>query len=263
MWIRGIVAALMIVAAAAAHADEKYCRLACLKDSCSLNGKALDRTLLEGTANCAGLRGAAGGAGIGVWQFEKGELVFRVVNAQSDIGPTLARADSAGGGLIAFLTRPRRQSGAGTPFDGDGEDGSASTGAAIGLPFGLVLPPHRPALLMPAAAADADGQLTIADAATNAQVGRLKVQGGRVPFDTLKLAENKVYRYTFTSASNRRFEGKFAVASRQTARNVEEDTTHGMRKAGIPAGQAGTARARFLLEYDLRWDALQLLAGEK
>jgi hypothetical protein len=263
MWIRWIVTAFMILAAVAAHADEKYCRLSCLKDSCTLNGKALDRTLMEGKANCAGLRGMAGGSGIGVWQFEKGELVLRVVNAQSDIGPMLDRADSVSGGLLAFLTRPRSQRGAGTPFGGDRDDGSASSGAAIGLPFGLVLPPHRPALLMPAAAADGDGQLTIFDATSNGQVARVNVRGGKVPFDTLTLAENKVYRYTFTSASNRRFDGKFAVASRQTARNVDEDTAYGMRKAGIPAGQAGTARARFLLEYDLRWDALQLLAKGK
>ena len=260
MWIRSIFTAFMTLAAVAAPADEKYCRLSCLKDSCTLNGKALDRTLIDGTANCAGLHGAAGGAGIGVWQFEKGELVFRVVNAQSDIRTTLDRADSADGSLLAFLTRQRRSSSAGTPFDGDVDDGGASSGAAIGLPFGLVLPPHRPALLAPAAAADGDGQLTIFDATSDGQVARVKVQGGKVPFDTLRLAENKVYRYAFTSASNRRFDGKFAVASRQTARNVDEDTAHGMRKAGIPAEQAGTTRAKFLLEYDLRWDALQLLA---
>jgi len=252
------------LACCAFDANAQYCRLSCSgptgEGPCTLDERPLSQDLAAGQ-DCSGLKGKVGGNGIAVWQLEKGDLVFRQAEANSLIEHTLAKADRVGTGLFAFLRRPRSGVPAGSPFDKGKDDGSNSSGAAIGLPFGLILPPHRPAVLVDAAPGDADGELSVVDGATNRPIARLPVRGGVIPFDKLSLPEKKVYRYSFASAGNRKLEGTFSVTSVQTERDVSEETEYVMGKDKIPPRHREMVRAARLMEYDLRWDAMQSLAN--
>ncbi len=246
---------IMALTAVTARAGSQYCDLNCLSGGCKVAGKPLEQLAATETKNCAGVHGEVSGH-IGVWQYQNGYLVFRDVEPNDDIEDVLRRGDNMD---PRASYRARVTKTAGSPFDRDGDDGSGSTGADVGLPFGLVLPPHRPAALIDIDPANSTGRLTILDASNSRQVAKLDVRNGRVPFNKLSLRDNKAYRYLFTAGARQQFEGRFSVASRQTEADVKADTELYIRKHAIPQSQRDMARAKVLAEYDLRWDALQIL----
>ena len=237
-------------------AQSAECRIECvdIEKGCTLGGQAIPPQHLGGWSECSSLHGKAEGSALLVWYFDGSRIVSKVFRENGpDIEDVLQHAANA-----SAFTGKRRAHSAGSPFDSGASKGDGSSGAGIGLPYGSILPPKSVSSLINTPAGVQAGTLTLVDAQSGKRK-TLPIDRGKVDLTRAQLAQNTTYDYQFVASSGQRFTGRFTVASGQTARDVETDTASAMQAEAAPNRHRDMFRAQVLIEYDLRWDALQTL----
>lgn len=189
-----------------------------------------------------------------VWYPRKTLLTRKPVSKDSVIATLVADGDPDCRGLLCLFDVKKGRVGGMNPMGSEApSEGSYSSGAAIGLPYGQVLVPDDGLALT--AADQADGRLELSDGSTSSSFA---MQRGVVKIPASALQPGKGYRYSLTTGAGATATGDFWVAPKDKARRVDEAVDNQLRSMSESAENKRLLRVSILTEANLRWDAKRL-----